>query len=252
MGAVLLRRRLQVAHAALTIGIMLGALRVVTGQTEPAVGHERRDGRGRMARVATGMRFDRRGVGIPHPGTAVTAGAVARRRVVPVVTGAAALDLGGGGERDGCRVAFDAAQGLVRRMREIHDAGARGVGRDGYGQGLRHRRRELRVDVTIGARGAAGCLVMTDLAAAWRHEREAPVPLLRGVTGDAGELFVAVVRECVGRSRGGRHGGDRARRPVDLRSVTFLLRPALVDVAPRGGRAPQRLQRVERHGRIVP
>ena len=136
MGAIALGRRLQMTGRALALGVML-ALRRVTRETESAIGHEPRDDRLAMTRIARHMRVGGIGVRGLHIDR-VTAGAVPKRLVVILMTGGACGHRRGRVERNGNGMTGRAAEVCMGRVREGDGSCARRaiVDHDSHGRRL--------------------------------------------------------------------------------------------------------------------
>lgn len=233
------------AGCALTIGIML-ALRRVTRQTESAVGHEARNGRLTMTGGAGHVRIGGIGVRRAHV-YSMAPDAVAPCLVVILMTCGASDDGRFRVERDGDRVACCASDARVDRVCKRDRSHARRAVAHSDCDGRRLAVRQLVFGVAGRAVTRCRRLVMTDLAAAGRLERETPVAAAGDVTGEAGDLFMAIVGEGVGRSwEPGARSWSCPRRVRVALPLPFRLRRNVQR------RTPQRLRRVEGRGQMVP
>ena len=184
------------------------ALWCMAGEAQAPIRDEPRNRRLPMAGVARHVCIHRIRVGRPDVRTAVAAGAVAPRAVVVLVTRGAAL-------HGCCRIQGD--RGLVtRRTLDLRVCRVRKrdcprtrrmiANRNGDSFGVRRRQLTGRMTGRAVARGRR--LMVTNLTAARRHECEACVGAACDVTGEAGELLVAIVGERVS---GGREPGAGSR-----------------------------------------
>lgn len=176
------------------------ALRRVTRQAEASIGHQPRDRRFAMTGIARHVRVRRVRVRCPDPRTRMTPGAVAARVVVIVVAGRARFHRGPRVERDRRLVTAGAAELRVRRVGERDGPRARGPIRDRDGDRFGMHRRELGPGMARRALARCRVLMMTDLTTARRRERQPGIRARGDVTGETGELFVAIVRKGVNRS----------------------------------------------------
>ena len=151
-----------------------------------------------MALVAARVRRDRTGMGRADGWILVTGGTVAIRLMMILVTGQAAFHLRISRKAHRRGVALDALDPAVLRVLELHRSRATRVIGHAHRYADRPGRRKLGVAVAVGAITPGGALMMADLTAAWRRERQIAALRRGAVAGDTGESAMAFMGEGVG------------------------------------------------------